>query len=58
LDAQKIRDLAERCRELHRVAIHQEVNEQLRQWAIDFEAEAEAMKKVVDYGGAIRSGEN
>jgi len=35
----------------------EEVREQLRQWAIDFEAEAEAVEKRRDYSVAGRHGD-
>ena len=44
--------MADRCRELHRIAVRDEVREQLRQWAIDFEAEAETVQKAVDYSAS------
>jgi hypothetical protein len=37
--------MAQRCRDLERIAVRDEIREQLRQWAMDFEAEAEALKK-------------
>ena len=45
MDAQQFRALANRCGELARVAERDDIREQLRQWAIDFEAEAEAAEK-------------
>jgi len=42
MDAQQFRVLADRCRELGRVAVTDDIREQLRQWAVDFDAEAEA----------------
>jgi hypothetical protein len=42
MDAERLKELAERCRELQRVAMHPEVQQQLREWEQDFEAEAEA----------------
>jgi hypothetical protein len=41
--------MADRCRELHRIAARDEIREQLRQWAEDLEAEAEAVEKATDY---------
>ena len=41
----QFRALADRCRELERVAVRDDIREQLRQWAIDFEAEADAADK-------------
>ena len=45
MDAQAFRALAKRCSELARVAVKGDVQEQLREWAGDFEAEAEAAEK-------------
>ena len=45
MDAQGFRALADRCRELARVAVRDDIREQLRQWMYDFEAEAEAAEK-------------
>jgi hypothetical protein len=42
MDAQDFRALAQRCRDLLRIAVRPEVKEQLRQWVDDFEDEAEA----------------
>jgi hypothetical protein len=39
-----MRARAQRCRDLLRIAVRQEVREQLREWAEDFEQEAEAME--------------
>ena len=47
---QKFLALAERCRELHRSAVLDEVREQLRHWALEFEAEAETAEKLRDIG--------
>jgi phage anti-repressor protein len=44
VDAQRFRKLANRCRELARVA-EKDKREQLRQWTIEFEAEAKAAEK-------------
>ena len=49
MNAREFRDMAERCRELQRIAAGDEVREQLRQWAVDFEAEAAAAEKAADY---------
>ena len=43
--AQDFRDKAQRCRELLRVAIRDDVREQLREWAADFDAEAERIER-------------
>ena len=45
MDAQDLRALAQRCRELLRVASVPEVKTQLRDWIEDFEAEAEATER-------------
>jgi hypothetical protein len=45
MDAEDFRALADRCRELSRVAVRDDVRRQLRQWEDDFEAEAEASEK-------------
>ena len=54
MNAREYRALADRCRELHRIAERDEVREQLRQWAIDFEEEAEAVEKARDYSVTAR----
>ena len=43
--AEDFRDKAERCRVLLRVAVRDDVREQLREWAHDFDAEAEMIEK-------------
>lgn len=45
MDAEGFRALADRCRELGRVAERDDVRRQLRQWEDDFEVEAEAAEK-------------
>jgi hypothetical protein len=45
MDAEYLRALAQRCRELLRVATVPEVRAQLRDWIDDFEAEAEAIER-------------
>ena len=45
MNAGDFRALAERCRELSRVAVRDDVRRQLRQWEDDFEAKAEAAEK-------------
>jgi len=54
MNAREFRAMADRCRELHRIAVRDEVREQLRRWAEDFEAEAEAIEEVADYSAAAR----
>lgn len=49
MNAREFKSMAERCRELQRVAARDDVREQLRQWAEDFEAEAETVDKARDY---------
>ena len=44
MDAQDFREMVQRCHELVRVAVRQEVRDQLRVWAEDFESEAEAIE--------------
>jgi hypothetical protein len=46
MDAEKLRARAERCRELGRVAVRDDIREQLRQWAEEFDAEADAAERV------------
>ena len=36
--------MAQRCRDLLRIAVRPEVKEQLREWVEDFEAEAKALE--------------
>jgi hypothetical protein len=49
MNAREFRAIAERCRELERVAVRDDIREQLRQWAEDFEAEAETVQEARDY---------
>ena len=51
MNPRQFRALADRCRELQRIAARDEVRQQLRQWADDFDAEAEAVETAVDYSG-------
>jgi hypothetical protein len=44
MDAQDFRAMAQRCRDLLRIAVRSEVKEQLRQWVDDFEDEAQAIE--------------
>lgn len=44
----EFRAMADRCRELHRAAVRDDIREQLRQWAEDFDAEADALEKASD----------
>ena len=50
MNAREYQAMADRCRELLRIAVRDEVREQLRQWADDFEAEADKITRAVDYG--------
>jgi len=51
VNAREFRAMADRCRELLRVAGRDDVREQLRQWADDFDDEAEAIARAVDLSG-------
>ncbi len=42
MDAATLRARADRCRELGRVAVDEEMQAQFRQWAAEFDEEAEA----------------
>lgn len=42
------RAMAERCRDLLRVAVRDDIREQLRRWAEDFDAEADALEHAAD----------
>jgi hypothetical protein len=44
MDAHDMRALAQRCRELSRIATDPEIKEQLVEWIDDFETEAEAIE--------------
>ena len=55
VNARDFRAMADRCRELERVAVRDDVRQQLRHWAADFDAEAEAVEKQTDYSGTARS---
>ena len=55
MNAREFRAMADRCRELQRVAVRDDIREQLRQWAIDLEDEAERVEKARDYSAARRS---
>lgn len=43
--AEELRDKAQRCRDLMRVAARDDIRDQLREWADDFDAEARIMEK-------------
>ena len=44
MDAQDFREMVQRCLELVQVAVREDVKDQLRVWAEDFESEAEAIE--------------
>ena len=44
MDAQDLRALAQRCRDLSQIAAGLEVREQLHEWVDDLEAEVEAVE--------------
>ena len=48
MTARQFRILAERCRALRRVAVGDDIREQLRNWAIESDAEAEAIETARD----------
>ena len=45
VDAQDLRDKAQHCRDLLRVAVGHDVRDQLREWAEDFETDADAIER-------------
>ena len=54
VNAREFRHMAERCRELQRSAARDDMREQLRQWAMDFEDEAAAVESARDYSAVAR----
>ena len=48
MNARQFRAMADRCRDLVRVAARDDVREQFRQWAEDFDREAEALDSTID----------
>jgi len=48
MDAEEFRAMADRCRELQRRAERADVLQQLRQWAKDLDAEAEALEEATE----------
>ena len=48
MDAQNLWAMAQRCRELSRVAINPEVKAQLLEWIDDFETEAKTIEAEAD----------
>ncbi len=48
-NANELRAMADRCRELQRIAVRDEVRDQLLQWAADFDAEADEFEKTADH---------
>jgi hypothetical protein len=49
MDPKTLRARADRCRELLRGAVRDDICEQLRQWAEDFDDEADALGSVEIY---------
>jgi hypothetical protein len=45
MDPRTLRARADRCRELLRVAVRDDVREQLRQWANEFDEEADELER-------------
>ena len=45
MTARAFRTLAERCRELQRIAVRDDIREQLRHWAIDFDARLKLLRR-------------
>ena len=45
MNAKTLRARADRCRELLRVAVRDDIREQLRQWADEFDDEAGALER-------------
>jgi hypothetical protein len=43
--AEDLRDKAQRCRNLQRVAVSDDIRDQLREWADDFDTEAEMIEE-------------
>jgi len=54
MNAREFRAMADRCRDLQRIAARDEIREQLRQWAEDFETEARAIENARDYSASAR----
>jgi hypothetical protein len=57
MDAQDFREMVQRCHELIRVAVREEVRDQLRVWAEDFESEAEAIENSLKSQGSREDAE-
>ncbi len=55
MDAEGFRAMAQRCRDLLRIATRDDIRQQLRQWAEDFDAEADAVEKMADHSALTRS---
>jgi hypothetical protein len=55
MDAATVRARAQRCRDLLRVAVSDEVRAQLRHWAEEFDAEAEAIEKSQTLSSSLTS---
>ncbi len=54
MDAEGFRALAQRCRDLLKLAARDDMREQLRQWAEDFDAEADAVENMADRSAPTR----
>ena len=54
MNAREYRAMADRCRELLRIAVRDEIREQLRQWADDFDAEADQITRAIDYSASAK----
>jgi hypothetical protein len=52
MDPGNMRAIAARCRELLRVAVRDDIREQLRQWAEEFDEQADAAERSTDYSAA------
>jgi hypothetical protein len=46
MNADRFRALADRCKELARLAARDDIRQQLREWTHEFEAEAEAVEEM------------
>jgi HPt (histidine-containing phosphotransfer) domain-containing protein len=54
MNAREFRALADRCRDLERTAVRDEVRQQFHQWVEDLEAEAKAVENARDYNASSR----
>jgi hypothetical protein len=55
MNSKEFQALADRCRELARVAVRNDIREQLLQWIHDFEVEAEAAERAERLIGGRKS---